>query len=63
MPYPRARSTVSRATRVPIEDDARCRRLQQQIGCTTPHLISKALEELERSLNASRNGSANESAA
>src|SRR5262249_44362272 len=46
-----AQPTVSFASRVPAEVDARRRRLQEQIGCTLPDLVDKALRALEHSLN------------
>ena len=46
-----AQPTISFASRVPAEVDARRRRLQQQIGCTVPDLLDAALRALERSLN------------
>ena len=61
MPSPQAQPTVAFATRVAIEDDARRRRLQAQIGCTVPDLISRALEALEDSL-AARDGLQGEAA-
>jgi len=51
MPSPQAQPTVAFAARVAISDDARRRRLQAQIGCTVPDLISMALDALEHSLN------------
>jgi hypothetical protein len=59
MPQPTAQPTVAFASRVSTDVDARRRRLQQQIGCTVPDLISMALEALERALDAGRNGSGN----
>jgi len=52
-----AQPTVSLASRVPTDVDARRRRLQQQIGCTVPDLLDKALRALERALNRGNDGS------
>jgi hypothetical protein len=49
MPQPAAQPTISFATRVPLDVDARRRLLQQKIGCTVSELIDRALTELERS--------------
>lgn len=46
-----AQPTISFASRVPGEVDARRRRLQRQIGCTVPDLLDKALRALECALN------------
>ena len=52
-----AQPTVSLASRVPTDVDARRRRLQQQIGCTVPDLLDKARRALERALNRGNDGS------
>jgi hypothetical protein len=46
-----AQPTISFASRVPSDVDARRRRLQRQMGCTVPDLLDKALRALERTLN------------
>ena len=46
-----ARPTVSLATRLSLEDDARRRRLQQLTGDKVPVLIARALQLLEHALN------------
>jgi hypothetical protein len=51
MPQTPAQPTVALATRVPIEVDARRRRLQEQTGKTVPELIDQAFLLLECSLN------------
>lgn len=50
-----AQPTISFASRVPSEVDARRRRLQRQMGCTVPDLLDKALRALEGSLNSAAN--------
>jgi hypothetical protein len=50
-----AQPTISFASRVPSEVDARRRRLQRQMGCTVPDLLDKALRALEGSLNSADN--------
>jgi hypothetical protein len=55
---PQAQPTISFATRVPVEVDARRRRLQRQTGCAVPDLLDKALRALEISLNSADNAPA-----
>jgi hypothetical protein len=52
MAHQPAQATIAFSARVPVEDDARRRRLQARMGCTVRDLISRALAELERALDA-----------
>jgi hypothetical protein len=52
MPQP-AKPSVAIAARVSCETDARRRRLQEQLQCTVPDLIDRALLALERQTDTS----------